>query len=207
MVRMGLGRPWLDTAGRSRSASSARSRAARSRGGTSPQLGSGVSASYGYARSIPPCCEHGPPGCSARQGLPKERADPELLQRPGAAEREEKQPECPLLPSLRAEAGAGTALPRGDGHRGRTKPRGAGQRCCPALPWDRGTWHRDSREGEDAGAAGPDEDEGVGGLAFLLLSDIPGRPLPAAQHLQLAQGQAELRVRGAATSAERSGRE
>ena len=79
----------------------------------------------------------GPPGCTARQGLPQERADPELLQRPGAAEREEKQPECPLLPSLRAEAGAGTALPRGARHSGRRKPcRGAGQRRCPALPWD-----------------------------------------------------------------------
>ena len=32
----------------------------------------------------PPWCEHGPPGL----GLPKERAEPELLQRPGAAARE-----------------------------------------------------------------------------------------------------------------------
>ena len=146
----------------------------------------------------------GPPGCAARQGLPKERADPELLQRPGAAEREEKEPERPLLPSLRAEAGAGTALPCGDGHGGGTEPRGAGQRRCPALP---GTRHRDSPESDDARAAGPDEDEGLGGLAFLLASGVAGRPLPAGQHLQLAQGQAELRARGAATSAERSGRE
>ena len=144
----------------------------------------------------------GPPGCAARQGLPKQCADPELLHRPGAAEREEKQPECPQLPSLRAEAGIGTALPRGDGHRGRTKPRGAGQRRCSALPWDHGPQQRDSPEGDDAEAAGPGEDKGVGVLAFLF-SGIPGRPIRTAQHLQLAQGQAEVRAWGAATSAER----
>ena len=69
VVRTGLGRCWLDRAGRSRCASSARSRAARSRGGTSPQLGSGVSASYGSAWSIPPCCEHGPPRLHCQAGL------------------------------------------------------------------------------------------------------------------------------------------
>lgn len=78
----------------------------------------------------------GCPGCTARQGLPKERAEPELLHHPGAAEREEKEPEWPLVPSLRAEAGCGTALPHGDGQRGRREPRGAGERRCPALPWE-----------------------------------------------------------------------
>ena len=78
--------------------------------------------------------------------------------------------------------------------------RGAAPSCC-------GMWHRDSPEGHDAGAAGPDEDKGAGGLAFLLLRAITGRPHAGAQHLQLAQGQAELRARGAARSAERSGRE
>ena len=38
-------------------------------GGTSPQLGSGVSASYGSAWSIPPCCEHGPPRLHCQAGL------------------------------------------------------------------------------------------------------------------------------------------
>ena len=42
---------------------------------------------------------------------------------------------------------------------------------------------------------------------LLLLGGIPGCPLPAAQHLQLAQGQAELRARGAAPSAEREERQ
>ena len=39
------------------------------------------------------------PGRSARQGLPKEGADPHLLHCPGAAKREEKQPECLLCPA------------------------------------------------------------------------------------------------------------
>ena len=64
--------------------------------------------------------------------LPQQRAHPQLLQRPGAAEREEKQRQAPLPPSPWAEAGACTALPRGEGHGGRTKPRRAGQRCLPS---------------------------------------------------------------------------
>lgn len=92
-------------------------------------------------------------------------------------------------------AGCGTALRRGDGHRGRREP-------C------RGTRHRDSPESHDTGAAGPEEDKGFGVLAFLLLlGSIAGCPLRAAEHLQRGQGQAELRAQGAATSAERSDRE
>ena len=93
-------------------------RAARRRGGTCPQLGSCVALS-GCAWSIPPA-------------LPQQCAQPQLLQRPGAAERAEKQREAPLPPSPWAEAGACRALPRGEGHGGRRKPRGAGQRRCPS---------------------------------------------------------------------------
>ena len=64
--------------------------------------------------------------------LPQQCAQPQLLQRPGAAEREEKQREAPLPRSPWAEAGACRALPRGEGHGGRRKPRGAGQRRCPS---------------------------------------------------------------------------
>ena len=48
-------------------------------------------------------------------GLPQQCAQPQLLQRPGAAEREEQQPQAPLPPSPWAGAGACTALPRGEG--------------------------------------------------------------------------------------------
>ena len=46
-------------------------------------------------------------------GLPQQRAHPELLQRPGAAEREEKQRQAPMTPSPQAEASAHVALPWG----------------------------------------------------------------------------------------------
>ena len=93
-------------------------RAARRRGGPCPQLGSCVALS-GCAWSIPPA-------------LPQQCAQPQLLQRPRAAERAEKQREAPLPPSPWAEAGTCRALPRGEGHGGRRKPRGAGQRRCPS---------------------------------------------------------------------------
>ena len=135
VVRTGLGMCWLDRAGRSCSTSSAHSRAAV--GAPLPSWGAVFPPRTAPPGASPRAVSTGPPGCTARQGLPKECADPELLQRPGAAEREEKQPECPLLPSLRAEAGAGRALPRGARHSGRTKPcRGPGRRRCSALPWD-----------------------------------------------------------------------
>ena len=70
------------------------------------------------------------PGAFRAVLLPQQGAHPQLLQGPGAAEREEKQRQAPLPPRPWAEAGACTALPRGEGHRGRTKPRGAGQRRC-----------------------------------------------------------------------------
>lgn len=76
--------------------------------------------------------------------------------------------------------------------------RGAAQH--PAQPCH-GTWHQDSPESDDTVAAGPGEDKGVGGLAFLLLGGIPSCTLPTAQHLQLAQNQAVLWAWGTATSA------
>ena len=69
-----------------------------------------------------------------------------------------------------------------------------------------GAWHRDSPESDDAEVVGPDEDKGFEGLAFDLLS-IPSCPVATVQHLQLGQGQAELYIQGAATSAKRSSRE
>ena len=72
------------------------------------------------------------PGAFRAVLLPQQGAHPQLLQGPGAAEREEKQRQAPLPPRPWAEAGACTALPRGEGHRGRTKPRRAGQRCLPS---------------------------------------------------------------------------
>ena len=47
-------------------------------------------------------------------------------------QQEEKQRQAPLPPSPWAEADACTALPPGEGHRGRTKRHGAGQSCCPS---------------------------------------------------------------------------
>ena len=105
---------------------------------TSPQLRRGIS-----VRMVGLLCLEHP------STLPGVSTDPQAWAYPRSAlsqssfsarelrqEREEKQPECPLLPRLRAEAGAGTALPRGDSCRGRTKARGAGQRRCPALARD-----------------------------------------------------------------------
>ena len=72
------------------------------------------------------------PGAFRAVLLPQQGAHPQLLQGPGAAEREEKQRQAPLPPRPWAEAGACRALPRGEGHGGRRKPRGAGQRRCPS---------------------------------------------------------------------------
>lgn len=161
---------------------------------TSPQLRRGIS-----VRMVGLLCLEHP------STLPGVSTDPQAWAYPRSAlsqssfsarelrqEREEKQPECPLLPRLRAEAGAGTALPHGQGD-------GAG----------RSPVEHNSPESGNAGAAGPDEDEGapVHAAAFLLLLFfLPRRLLPAAQHPQLLQGQAQLWAQAGATSAESRGR-
>ena len=82
----------------------------------------------------------------------------------------------------------------------------------PGHGWEallpcRGTWHHDSPESGNTGAGGPDEDEGGAVLiAAFLLFFLPRCLLPAAQHPQLVQGQAELWAQAGATSAERRGR-
>lgn len=131
------------------------------------------------------------PGCSAKQGLPMQRAETELRKCPGAAEREEKQPKCLLLPSLWAELCTHTALPRVHSHSSSTE-------MLPAPLVGHGT---------KTPAAGPDEGEGCDSLPFLFPCAIPGCPLATTQHLELAQGQAELWVWGTARPAERSSRE
>ena len=79
-----------------------------------------------------------------------------------------------------------------------------------ALLPGRGTGHLDSPKSGNAGARGPAEDEGGTVLSaasfLLLLFFLPRRLLPAAQHPQLVQGQAELWAQAGATSAERRGR-
>lgn len=96
-------------------------RAARSRGGTSPQLQSCVPP-YGRPWSIPPAYPSSVPTHSSftARDLQKERRFHDSM----------AQHQAPLPPSPWAEAGTCRALPRGEGQRGRTKPRGAGQRRC-----------------------------------------------------------------------------
>ena len=94
-----------------------------------------------------------------------------------------------------------------------------GQRPFPARPpghaWEplvpcRGTWHQHSPEGGNTGAGGPDEDDGGAvliGAFLLLLFFVPRCLLPAAQHPQLVQGQAELWAQAVSLSAEKRGRQ
>ena len=100
---------------------------------------------------------------------------------------------CPL-PALTAAATA----QRGRG----PAPRRTAQPC-------RGTGHHDSLESGKAGAGGPGEDEGLAALAaaVLLLFFLPRCLLPAAQHPQPVQGQAELWAQAVAPSAEKRGRQ
>jgi len=129
VVRTGLGRGCLDRAGQSSCASCARPRAACRRGASLPGLG----AVFGHGRAAAGASPRGvstvPPGCTGRQGLLEQRVEPELLQRPGAAEREEKRAERPLLPGMRAEAARHSPAAWGrPARQGRTEPCGAGQR-------------------------------------------------------------------------------
>ena len=67
----------------------------------------------------------------------------------------------------------------------------------------------DSPKSGDAGAGGPGEDDRgavlIGALLLLLLSILPRSLLPAAEHPQLVQGQAELWAQAGAMSAESRG--
>ena len=95
-----------------------------------------------------------------------------------------------------------------------------GQRPFPARPpgraWEpllpgRGTGPHDSPKSGNAGARGPAEDEGGTVLSaasfLLLLLFLPRCLLPAAQHPQPVQGQAELWAQAVAPSAEKRGRQ
>jgi len=175
-------------------------RTAQNHGGTSPWLGSHVSA-YNYAWSVPPAR-----ACAPKTKLPGQDYPRSLLsQRSFAArevpkERRKKLSAC-CSPARGQKWAPAQPCPMGmateAGRRLLVQERGSGHPC-------RGTWHRHSPEGDHTGVTRPGEDKQLGvAAALLLLRHIPSLALPSAQHVELVKGQAELGPVGAAMSAER----